>query len=346
MDEIKNIKILKVGDNVENSDQFGVISRIDEKRGQYIVRKGDGKYTRWSYKSVIQVIAPSRKGSMCPECSNNVIESDNGEMICSKCGLVVNDVIIESQEWRAFDSEQLNKRSRSGAPLDYTKHNKGITTIMGKDSEISKVASSRRGQFMRMKKWNKYFGRKSKERGLAYALTELQRIVSALSLPRFMHEEIAQLYEKAMNEHLIRGRSIESVLGALTYAITRTFNSPRTLDEIAETIGVEKRDIGRTYRFISRSLKLRIKPSNPEIFIPRFCSILDLDRGVETNALRILKKVKGNFAGSSPIGTAAAAIYLACEMNGVQKTQREISKKLGITEITIRSRCNLLTDLK
>ena len=48
---------------------------------------------------------------------------------------------------------------------------------------------------------------------------------------------------------------MESVIAACIYAACRSYNIPRTLDEIAEASDVERKEIGRTYRFIVRKLK-------------------------------------------------------------------------------------------
>ena len=76
-----------------------------------------------------------RKMRKCPECGNDQFLEDElrGELRCSKCGLVIKESMIDTgQEWRAFDSEQISKRARTGAPLTFTKHDKGLTTEIGK----------------------------------------------------------------------------------------------------------------------------------------------------------------------------------------------------------------------
>ncbi|MEM7826443.1 MAG: TFIIB-type zinc ribbon-containing protein, partial [Candidatus Aenigmatarchaeota archaeon] len=191
-----------------------------------------------------------RAGQVCPECgSSNLVEDPNrGEMICKDCGLVIKEELIDTgQEWRAFDSEQMSRRARGGAPLTFTKHDKGMTTEIGKGvGELYKVPAKKRAQYYRLTKWHKRLI-KSKDRNLSFALSELQRIVSFLNLSKSIHERIARYYEEAVNKGLVRGRSIESVIAALAYAVSREFGSPRTLDEISEASGVEKREIGRTY---------------------------------------------------------------------------------------------------
>jgi len=133
---------------------------------------------------------------------------------------------------------------------------------------------------------------------------------------------------------------MESVIAALLYTVCREMNTPRTLEEIAEASGVERREIGRNYRYISRELGMRILPSMPKDYIPRFASMLGLSDKIQARAIRILKKAKKFEAtrGKAPIGVAAAALYIAAVLEDEKRTQREIADAIGVTEVTIRSR--------
>ena len=286
---------------------------------------------------------PTKQMQKCPDCKSNefIEDATRGEVVCAKCGLVLKEEMIDTgQEWRAFDTEQMSKRARGGAPLTFTKHDKGLTTEIGKGlGELYKVPAKKRAQYYRLTKWHKRLI-KSKDRNLSFALSELQRIVSFLNLPRTIHERIARYYEEAVNKGLVRGRSIESVIAALTYAVSREFDSPRTLDEISEASGVEKREIGRTYRYIARELGIRILPADPTTFVPRFTSMLGLSDRVQAKALEILKKATKHdiTSGKGPTGVAAAAIYVATVLIGEKRTQREVADIVGVTEVTIRNR--------
>ncbi|MBN2252148.1 MAG: transcription initiation factor IIB [Kosmotogaceae bacterium] len=291
----------------------------------------------------IKRTAPRHRGPVCPDCGNTkfIEDSTRGERYCSKCGSIIKEDIVDTgQEWRAFDSEQMSRRARGGAPLTFTKHDKGLTTEIGKGlGELYKVPAKKRAQYYRLTKWHKRLI-KSKDRNLSFALSELQRIISFLNLPRPIHERIARYYEQAVNKGLVRGRSIESVVAAITYAVSREFGSPRTLEEISEASGVEKREIGRTYRYIARELGIRILPADPVTYVPRFCSMLGLSDRVQAKAIEILKKAKKYdiTSGKGPTGVAAAAIYVACVLHGEKRTQREVADIVGVTEVTIRNR--------
>jgi len=279
----------------------------------------------------------------CPECgSNSFIEDEiKGEKICTKCGIVLEDSMVDvSQDWRAFDDDQKTKRARTGAPLTFTKHDKGLTTEIGKGAgELFKVASSKRAQYYRLTKWQKRLI-ESKDRNLSFALSELQRLISFLGLHKGVHETVAKKYEQAVDRGLVRGRSMEAVIAALLYAVCRELGTPRTLEEISEASGIEKREIGRTYRYIARELVIRILPASSENYIPRFATMLGLSDKVQVKAIKILRDIRLSdvTSGKGPTGVAAAAIYISAVLNDEKKTQREIADVVGVTEVTIRNR--------
>ncbi len=184
------------------------------------------------------------------------------------------------------------------------------------------------------------------ERNLAFALSELDRMASALGLPRNIRETSAVVYRKAVSKNLIRGRSIEGVAAAALYAACRQNGVPRTLDEIAEVSRVSRKEIGRTYRFISRELGLKLMPTSPIDYVPRFCSGLSLKGEVQSKAVEILRQAaeKELTSGRGPTGVAAAAIYISSILCGERRTQREVANVAGVTEVTIRNRYKELAE--
>jgi transcription initiation factor TFIIB len=282
-------------------------------------------------------------GRVCPECgyTQTFTDTSRGEVYCARCGYVISDTIIDfSPERRGGDEEQRRARTRTGAPISPIKHDKGLTTQVGRSrGETQKVSPEKREQYGRLQKMQSRIG-ESKERNLQLALTELQRLVSYLGLPKSIHEQTAVKYEEAVNRGLVRGRSMESVIAALLYAVCREQGSPRTLEEIADASSIERREIGRAYRYVSRALKIRILPASAQDYIPRFASMLGLSEKVQAAAIRILNdpRVKSIISGKGPKGVAAAALYIAAVMGYEKRTQREIAEALAVTEVTIRNR--------
>ncbi len=284
----------------------------------------------------------------CPECGsiNLFWNKDKGEVICKDCGLIIEDKMIDfSQEWRNFDSETESARRRTGAPMTYTQFDQGLGTEVGQKSDLYQMSTKDRNKFFRLRKWQ-YRISTAIERNLKLALAELKRVSSYLKLPKAVEEESARIYTLAVQRGLVRGRSMESVVAGALYAACRRHEVPRTLDELSEASGIEKKEIGRTYRFVTRELGLTILPSNPSDYIARFASALHLSPETQSKAVEILEKAQDSelTSGRGPTGIAAAALYVSALLHGEKRTQREVADVAGVTEVTIRNRYKELLD--
>jgi transcription initiation factor TFIIB len=283
----------------------------------------------------------------CPECEagNLVADAGGSELVCEDCGLVVEERNVDrGPEWRAFNHQERQSKSRVGAPTTNTMHDKGLTTTIdwkNKDAYGRSLSSEKRSQMHRLRKWQERIRTKDAgERNLQFALSELNRMSSALGVPRSVQEVASVIYRRALKEDLIRGRSIEGVATSALYAACRKEGIPRSLEEVSEVARVDRKEIGRTYRYVSQELELGMEPVDPKKYVPRFCSELDLSEEVESKANEIIDVTseKGLLSGKSPTGYAAAAIYAASLLCNEKKTQREVADVAQVTEVTIRNR--------
>jgi len=283
----------------------------------------------------------------CPECESErlVTSGDGDEVVCDDCGLVLEDQMIDrGPEWRAFNHGERQSKSRVGAPTTKTMHDKGLTTQIdwkNKDAYGRSLSSEKRSQMSRLRKWQERIRTKDAgERNLQFALSETDRMASALGVPRSVREVASVIYRRALNEDLIRGRSIEGVATSCLYAACRQEGIPRSLEEVSEVSRVEQKEIGRTYRYISQELGLRMEPVDPKEYVPRFCSELGVSEEVEMKAKEIIDVTaeQGLLSGKSPTGFAAAAIYAASLLCNEKQTQREVASVAQVTEVTIRNR--------
>jgi transcription initiation factor TFIIB len=278
----------------------------------------------------------------CPECGgiNLFWNREKGEIICRDCGLVIEDKMVDfTQEWREFDSDESEVKRRTGAPMTFTQYDQGLGTEVGQKSDLFKLDSSDRNKFFRLRKWQSRIST-AIERNLKLALAELKRVSSFLKLPKSVEEEAARIYTLAVQKGLVRGRSMESVVAGALYAACRRHEVPRTLDELSEASGIEKKEIGRTYRFVTRELGLTILPSNPVDYIARFASALKLSAETQSKAIEILERAQKIelTSGRGPTGIASAALYVSALVHGEKRTQREVADVAGVTEVTIRNR--------
>ena len=161
----------------------------------------------------------------CPECSGKlIVDDEHGETVCTECGLVVEeDSVDRGPEWRAFDAQEKDQKSRVGAPTTNMMHDKGLSTNIDwrdKDAYGNALGAKQRKKMQRLRKWNERFRtRDSKERNLKQALGEIDRMASALGLPENVRETASVIYRRALDENLLPGRSIEGVSTAYTDAV-------------------------------------------------------------------------------------------------------------------------------
>lgn len=292
-------------------------------------------------------------GRKCPTCGANAVVRDyqRNIEICRNCGRIIKeDIKDRGPEWRAFDQKQREEKSRGGPPSTETIHDKGLSTQIdykNRDAKGNQLSPEKRRKMYRIRKWHRRSRVKdSADRNLAFSFSEINRMASQLGLSRSVQETAAKLYRKAVDENLIRGRSMEGVASATLYAACRKAQVPRTLEEVAEASRVDKKEVSRTYRFITRELNIHLSPTNPVRYVARFGSELDVSGEVRVRAMDIIRKAQEEklTLGKGPSGTAAAGIYIAALLEGERRTQKDVAETAGVTEVTIRNRYKELVE--
>ena len=284
----------------------------------------------------------------CPECgSDNPIEDyDRGEIICQNCGLVINENVMDrGPEWRAFTKEEKESRGRVGIPISYSMHDKGLSTIIdriNRDAHGRQLPISTRLEMMRLRKLQiRTGGNSSIDKNLIQAMGELDRLKDKLHIPLHVKEKAAIIYRKALDNGLVRGRSIPAIASAALYVACRTTETPRTLKEVASASSTKrKKNVASSYRLLLRELDIRMPVEDPLRCISKIASKMEIPIKTQRTAIQLLKeaKLRRAVSGKDPMGLAAATLYIACVLDGVKRTQKEIAKVANVTEVTVRNR--------
>jgi len=223
-------------------------------------------------------------------------------------------------------------------------HDKGLTTTIDwkdKDAYGRSISSKKRSQMHRLRKWQERIRTKDAgERNLQFALSEIDRMASALGVPRSVREVASVIYRRALKEDLIRGRSIEGVATSALYAACRKEGHP------AEPRGDLRGVAGRAQGDRSHlPLHLPGARARDEARRPQEvrAAVLLGTRTLRRSAVESQRDHRdycreGLLSGKSPTGYAAAAIYAASLLCNEKKTQREVADVAQVTEVTIRNR--------
>jgi len=283
----------------------------------------------------------------CPECNSaSLIEDfDLGEVVCQDCGLVLSEhAMSQGPEWRAFTQEERNSRNRVGVPISFSVHDKGLSTVIdrvNRDAYGRQLPLSKRLEMLRLRKWQiRTRIHSSVDRNLAQAMAELDRLTDRLHIPASVKERAAIIYRKALDHGLVRGRSIVAIAAASLYAACRATETPRTLKEVAGASRIKKKDVARCYRLLLRELDIRMPVEDPIRCVSKIASKVAISMKTQRTAIKILREAQriGVAAGKDPMGLAAAALYVACVLEGEKKTQKDIAEVANVTEVTVRNR--------
>ena len=275
-----------------------------------------------------------------------VTDPDTGEIIRKGTGEVISDsALSQDKEWRSFTSEEDGARARTGAPISLAFHDMGLSTMIGRGSRdasgarIDPLVQIRMG---RLRKWNSRSSSHSPTaRNLQQAFTILSKLKDRLGLPDYVTEKAAYVYRKAQERGLIRGDTISSVLAASIYVAVRESGVLRTLEDISESSNVKSKEAYRSYRRIVSEFEFKVPMIDPAKYIIRVANNLNFDEKAKRKALDILEQArkKNILAGKDPTGMAASILYIVnLEGQNVPKTQAEIAKAAGVTEVTVRNR--------
>lgn len=288
------------------------------------------------------------KSKVCSDCgSQKTIQiMRTGETVCAECGLVIDERRIDDgPEWRAFTPEERKARSRTGNPVRYYFHDKGLSTIIGwrnRDTSGKMFSSERRAEISRLRKWqirSRVHG--SVDTNLSRAMSEIERLSSQLGLERSAYELAAMLYRKLIVKKKVRGRSIDALAAASIYAALRFRKTPRSLKEIGLHTHIDWKVVGRYYRLLVQKLKLRLPIPDPVNYVPKLITKLNLPSVMQETVIQVIMDAKnhgGLLTGRDPRGIAAGAIYIASILTDNRVTQREIAAAAGVTEVTVRNR--------
>jgi len=253
----------------------------------------------------------------CPECeSKNIKDEGDSVMSCKDC-----DLIFDSgPQWTSYNPEKMI----TAIPQ---KHDINSGTIMKwqKETRTGNLAS----------------------RSILLASDEIERITFDLKVDNSIKESALEIFSSSSKAGLVRGRSSEKVAAAAIYTACRMANLPRTLDEVADKTNLNRNELSRLHRLITRKLKLKINLTNTLNLLPRFSKKLALSRNIEIYAQDIINTVeKSDYRqGISPAALLGAALYLSCKKNKIRRSQLEIAKAVGTSEVTLRNRAKEIIKL-
>jgi transcription initiation factor TFIIB len=195
-------------------------------------------------------------------------------------------------------------------------------------------------------------------RNLPSAFQDIDAMCDSISLPRTVADVAKQLFKRADDERLLRGKQISAIIAACIFIACRQAGPgvARSFKEIVSLTGVSKKLLGQCFKVLAQSFETSDgasrantpadAPQAPaggtagaEDLMTRFCNHLALPVPLQLRAIDIVRKCTalGLLDGRSPMSVAGACILFATHLFNQPKTAREISAVAGVSDATIRN---------
>lgn len=249
----------------------------------------------------------------CPDCDgDNIKDEGDGIMSCNNCDLIFD----AGPQWIKYSPEDKSSKT----PEFQSEQTLTSKTILKwqENTRSGNLAS----------------------KSILLASEEIERIANEIKVTDSIKESALEIFSSSSKAGIVRGRSCNKVAAAAVYTACRMANVPRTLDEISERTHLNRNELSRLHKLITRKLKLKIYTTATSNFLPRFAHKLAISDDVEKEAENIIKAIeRSNYRqGISPAALLGAALYIACRTNKVRRSQLEIAKAVGTSEVTLRNR--------
>ena len=287
------------------------------------------------------------KAPTCAKCgSTRVIIDDveHTEIACMDCGFVGHQesIISKETEWKNNNKEKPEITQRqTDVPLTCAIHCKEASTVIDLQRQTcyDQNVAGQKVHAYRLRKWQRRVRvSNSTESNFIFALSEITKMSNALDLHRNVLETALFIYRKTAKERLVSGRSIQSVASAVLYLACKQYDLSRTLDDIVQVSSVDKKEVGRSYRCLIKSLNYSMPSLLLDQYMTDFFSRFTVQEKTEEIAYKILSVAKESnlTVGCDVRGAAVVVCYIALVLMGECKSIKEVADMAQITDMTIR----------
>jgi len=304
-------------------------------------------------------------------CGKVVTDEYAGELICGKCG-----VVLEEKTLSYLQEPEKNDSNESSQMMTSTKYVISSTTIGNaksfgiKDHAGKAIPQTTQDSLNRLYNSDNIQRTSAKEsQSITSGVVKLDGLVHKLSLSENVSQETAKLYKKAHAARIVSGRSIIWVVSACLYYSCKKLNIPRDMAEICDAANIKKNVLFSCYRAIVYSMELYCSDKNYDDknnnnrcandytitkqrhirCIPKIISKLELPQRISRQAASLVLLQDDYFlSGKNPNTVAATAIYITCNHDKKYHsiTQREMSEASGITAVSIRNLSKKIRTIK
>ncbi len=278
----------------------------------------------------------------CPYCNSNSVVFDEHfyVYVCIHCGTVLDEHPFHSSE------EVLGEDSLPRYSGAYTSrvHDRGVGS-----TEISGDLKQhvREGRVWVARNIDARIGKN--ERRLTKALRELNELIKVLNTPTAVAETAGEILHRVIKGCSFKETTIKRIVIASLYIAYKVCGYPKPAKVFVKELGVSERDLWeglRRIRGLDKAEKPSSETSDPRCYVNYISWSLNLKPYNTTLANEILTAVKNStrVSGKSPASLATAAVYLACILLNDRRSQLEVGRTVGLTDVAVRNAYSTLVE--
>jgi len=180
---------------------------------------------------------------------------------------------------------------------------------------------------------------------------EFQRITVIAKnsgIPQIIIDEALRFHKKISEHKTFRGLNRDGIIAASIYISCRTHDCPRTAKEIATIFTLDNTSATKgcknaisiinelEHTFIN-SDKTNLGKTNPESFIERYCSRLNINKELTKLSIFVALNIqkKNLIPENTPHSIAAGIVYFIGQLCYLNISKKDVSRISEISEVTI-----------
>ena len=258
----------------------------------------------------------------CEKCEDIHTDPKTGKSICFKCGLEVEESLIDVDEVEYDESQNVSGKFVDDDTIHIYPRNNTLNKMNGHSQKFLK----------------KIFD-------------EMEKKAEMLTIESDTLKIAKKYYKIASKKKFTLGRKINIVIETVLYLACRIKEKNVLLKDFADVFNVHLSEIGSTYikllKFFKKKTKIeiinKIKIIDPSLFIQRFCNKINLGnkaKEVEVVALKILQFMKRDWitCARNPSGLCGACILISAKLHNLKIDINNISKIVRSSPNTIFNR--------
>jgi transcription initiation factor TFIIB len=252
--------------------------------------------------------------------------------ICKECSSVLGRIIDSTAEWRYYgnDDNRDSDPSRCGMP---------VNTLLPKSSLGSMIGGTRKDNIdiRRIRMYQMWNSMPYDERTLWNVFDKLESLTSNNGIPQKVIDDAKVFYKKTSEKKISRGDNKEGLIASCIYHSCLINEIPRSSKEIAKMFNISHVILNKGNSRFQQLLQINVISSNPEDFISRFGSRLNMKINDITNCKNLIKFLEKNevMNDNSPTSSAAAILYYYTIKNNLGFTKKQFSEICSVSEVTI-----------